>query len=346
MKISDSISEQSDSMYRFIVENANQAIIICQDGWIKYTNPKTSELLGYTCHELKTIPLGFFDHKDSEHKVSEMQARKQAGEEIPMALEYPAVCKDGSIIWLQMHSTTILWDEKPATLTFADDVTLRKKIEMKLHESLEEKEIAFREIHHRVKNNLQIISSLINMQSRFLDDEKAKEKFRDCQSRIQSMALIHAQLYQSQKLSCVDFNHYAAELLTHLLKMYGTRSSRIQIVKNIDDVELDIDSAIYCGMIINELVSNILKHAFSDGRPGQIRIIIQKEFDGTVTLSVADNGVGLPENFDIHHNKSLGLILIRSLIDQLDGTFEIDGKNGTAITINFRHANSETSGPV
>lgn len=182
----------------------------------------------------------------------------------------------------------------------------RKRAGDQIKASLKEKEILLREIHHRVKNNLQVISSLLNLQSRYTKSKAALEMFKESQNRIKSMALVHERLYQSQDLVRIDFAEYIRRLAAHLFDSYRVNPKAIILKVNIDDVFLGIDKAIPCGLIINELVSNSLKHAFSADRKGAIRIDLAPDVDKKFTLIVSDNGVGFPKDLDFRNTASLG----------------------------------------
>jgi len=213
-----------------------------------------------------------------------------------------------------------------------DEVAERKRVEEQIAGSLKEKEVLLKEIHHRVKNNLQIISSLLNLQSGNMNKESAAA-FRESQNRIKSMALIHEKLYQSRDLSHIDFAEYVSNLTSYLARSY-TNNPRVNISTDIREISLGIDMAIPCGLIINELVSNSLKYAFGDGRTGEIRINMVMD-GGKYILIVSDDGVGLPQEFDFHNSPSLGLQLVNTLVDQLEGTIELEKAAGTTFTIKF-----------
>jgi len=208
--------------------------------------------------------------------------------------------------------------------------------EMQLKRSLKEKEVLLKEIHHRVKNNLQIISSLIYLQSKNIQDEGTLQLFQDSQNRVKSMALIHEKLYQSKDLARIDFDEYIKSLVNHLFYSYRINLATIKPQIDIDDISLSIDTAICCGIIINELVSNSLKHAFPAGKKGKIEIKLQRKYQNEYILVVKDNGIGLPENVDFKHTKSLGLQLVCNLTDQLNGLVELERNSGTTFRITFR----------
>jgi two-component sensor histidine kinase len=219
----------------------------------------------------------------------------------------------------------------------------RRWAEEQLRASLKEKEVLLQEIHHRVKNNLQIISSMLSLQSMYTGDEGSVAALRESQSRVRSMALIHERLYRSADLARIDFAEYMHSLMDHLYRSYGANPDTIAIRISADGVVMDTDMAIPCGLIVNELVSNALKHAFppvgmdSDSSSrGEIQVIVQKGKDASETvLTVSDNGAGLPKGLDFRNVESLGLQLVNTLVKQLDGTIELDRDGGTTFRITF-----------
>jgi two-component sensor histidine kinase len=211
----------------------------------------------------------------------------------------------------------------------------RRRAEARIQASLEEKEILLKEIHHRVKNNLQVISSLLNLQATSIADERIAEMFRDSQNRINSMGLIHERLYQTGDLARIDLAQYIQDLAKNLFYSYAGESRNIGLHVRVGDVVLDVDASIPCGLIINELVSNSLKHAFPGGQGGDIYIDLHREADGQLLLSVRDNGVGLPPGLDYRSTLSLGLKLVNTLVRQLRGQLEGRGDQGTEFRIRF-----------
>jgi two-component sensor histidine kinase len=202
----------------------------------------------------------------------------------------------------------------------------------RLNNSLKDKELLLREIHHRVKNNLQIIISLLNLQSRYITDEKTLAAIRESQNRVKAMALVHEKLYQSADIARINLDDYVQFLGNSLFQFYGMRGKGIVFTTTIPEISLDINTAIPIGLIINELVSNSLKYAFPNGKRGEISIGIKRE-DHRVTILFKDTGTGIPADFDWRNAKSLGLRLVVSLVEQLFGTIELDRAEGTAYTI-------------
>ena len=224
-------------------------------------------------------------------------------------------------------------DKVRAVLGVAVDVTERKRADEQIKASLKEKEVLLKEIHHRVKNNLQVMSSLLSLQTQYLNDPDALAKFRVSMDRIKSMALIHDKLYRSGNLSRIYFPGYAEDLTHDLVNTYVT-DRIIEMDLRLEPVSFDVDTAMPLGLIINELVSNSLKHAFPDTERGTILVALRKE-QGSLTLTIADNGVGFPGDIDFAETQSLGMQLVVSLVEQLDGTITLTRDGGTEFTITF-----------
>jgi two-component sensor histidine kinase/ActR/RegA family two-component response regulator len=215
------------------------------------------------------------------------------------------------------------------------EIEERKRAEARLSESLRDKEILLKEIHHRVKNNMQIISSLLRLQSRSIKDKAIRDMFEVSQSRIRSMALIHEKLYKSESLSKIDFSEYVKNLISYLFSMYQVSSMTVKRNLDLEEHFLDINTAIPLALIINEIVSNSLKHAFPDGRKGELYVKMKCDKDGKRRICVGDNGVGLPDNFDLGNTETLGMRLISDLVTQVNGSIKINKKNGVMFEITF-----------
>lgn len=215
------------------------------------------------------------------------------------------------------------------------DITERKQSEAQLQASLQEKEVLLQEVHHRVKNNLQVITSLLDLQSQQIEEPVMLEVFRESQNRVKSMALVHEKLYQSKNLTGINFSEYTQSLTNYLLRAYELNTGYITLELDIEEITLNIDTAIPCGLIINELVSNALKHAFPDKMSGKIKIILHAEFNDSFILSVEDNGVGFPPDWEFSRAKSLGIQLIKVLTNQLKGNVEIEQNAGSKIRVKF-----------
>jgi|WetSurMetagenome_2_1015567.scaffolds.fasta_scaffold220632_1 two-component sensor histidine kinase/CheY-like chemotaxis protein len=210
----------------------------------------------------------------------------------------------------------------------------RNAAEEMIRLSLKEKEVMLKEIHHRVKNNLQIICSLLYLQMGRLRDPEMQLLFLETQQRVRSMALVHDKLYASPSLASIDFNCYVQSMSADLLRAFAMH--RVTLSTDITDVSLGVDTAVPCGLILNELLSNSLRHAFPDSNAGHIHVSVTCEVPGEYTLEVRDNGVGYPAGFDLRRSGSPGSQIICSLVNQLDGTYSTENKNGAVTTIRFR----------
>jgi two-component sensor histidine kinase len=228
----------------------------------------------------------------------------------------------------------IIYNGKQAVQIVARDISERKRLEEELKNSLKEKDLMMKEIHHRVKNNLMVIQSLLNLQSRYIKDTAARDIFKDSQNRAKSMAMIHESLYQSGDLKRIEFSDYIKTLAKNLFYSYAADPGRVEINVNVDEVMLDVDTAIPLGLILTELVSNCLKYAFPDDRSGSVDVDFHLE-DHKYVLMVSDDGVGLPEGFDHEESESLGLMLVYSLSSQIKATVDLDTSHGTSYRISF-----------
>jgi len=198
--------------------------------------------------------------------------------------------------------------------------------------------VLLEEVHHRVKNNLQVISSLLGLQARAISDPETRKKFEESKYRIQSMALLHEHLYQSDDLARIDFAEYIKRLAEQLFSVYGS-SKRIRLVTDLEPLHFDLDTAVPCGLIVNELLSNALKYGFPKGRTGTVRLELRHAGSAAVRLVVEDDGAGLPVGFDWKNSSSLGLRLVRTLAEQIGGRVEQRGTRGTAFAILFPSPN-------
>ncbi|ABL00608.1 response regulator [Pelobacter propionicus] len=329
---------ESEEQFRVLAETSPAAIVLFQGENIVYVNPSAERLTGYTEEELLGMRYGEWIHDDFKNLVREWVLVRQ---QEPLALaeyELRYVTKGGEERWALFSAGRIDYKGKPAGIATIFDITGRKRAEEQLRDSLREKEILLHEIHHRVKNNLQIVSTLLDLQSDYIDDEQSLRYFQESQDRINSMALVHEALYRSRDLARIDFTVYLEGLTDHLFKSYVVDPKRISLKCAIAKVTLGIDEAIPCGLIVNELVSNSLKHAFPQGRHGEILVQCQSAEDGLIRLRVSDNGVGLPPDLDFMATKTLGLQLVTMLVRQVRGELTVQGEvaGGTAFTISFR----------
>lgn len=308
----------------FVYQAVNPAF--CQ-----FMGKKEDELIGKTDFEV------FPPDKAELYRKSDVEVMESGTLHV---LERQALSANGKKHWLQVAKAPILDPTGKFTgiLVSVRDITELKKMEAQIKASLREKEVLLKEIHHRVKNNLQTIVSLLNLQAGYSKDKLAVEVFKNSQERVRAMALIHERLYESRDLSQIDFQGYIHSLVAHLFESYSLKPDYVQLKMQVEDVALDIDTAIPLGLLINELVSNALKHAFPNDRKGDLRVSLGESEDEAYdyTLIVEDNGVGFPGGADFQDSQTLGMVLISSLVKKLKGIMDLDRKNGTRFAIKFK----------
>ncbi len=305
-----------------------------------YYSPQYFQMLGYHPDELPhTVDTWTaLMHPDDLPWVLELLDRHFANPAVCYEFDYRLRTKTGDWKWVADYGKVVARDAtgKPLRMIGTHrDVSDRKHAQDRIAASLQEKEVLLKEIHHRVKNNLQIVDGLLKMQSRRSTDPQASAVLRDSQSRIASIALVHEKLYRSEDLANIDFGQYLRDLTIHLFESYNVSSDRIQLRNRVNGVHLEIETAIPCGLIVNELVSNSLKYAFPADRSGSIVIDLRQIAVDHFTLIVEDDGIGLPPTFNIHQTRSLGMTLIQGLVEQLEGTLAIATSPGTKFTISF-----------
>jgi len=462
---------ESQIKYKDIVENSNDAIVVVQDGKLKFANTKTVELTGYPQKELKDMSFLEMVHPEDRDMVAE----SYKSEDFTNIFSFRALRKSGESLWVESNAVKTTWEKRQATLNIIRNVTVRKQAEDalkasqdytrniidssldmiiavdmnrrivefnkaadrtfgyrrediagtmvdilyadpneglevhkiavdngqctreilnrrkngevfhsflsastlldkhgnvqgvmgvsrditeqkqaqdKLTASLKEKEILLKEVHHRVKNNMQVISSLLNLQSQHITDKDSRAMFQESQNRVRSMALIHEKLYQSDDMAHIDIAEYIHSLTHQLITTYRTKASRVSMNIAVTDIFLTITTAIPCGLIINELVTNALKHAFPHQQEGTITVSMTPSDTDSLILTVSDTGIGFPEAIDFRNTTTLGMQLVTSLVEQLEGTITLEtcppslpdirqtggrrGEKGTTFTITFR----------
>jgi len=358
------ISEKKrlEARYRTLVEEIPAVTFMAAlDGGVSelYVSPQIEELLGFTQQEWVENPILWYTqlHEGDRERWHEEFARTlNCAERFQSVYRFRA--RDGHVVWV--HGEAKVGrdsDGRPLFLQgIAFDITDRKEaeealrhardeLEVKVQDrtaqiqaSLQEKEVLLKEIHHRVKNNLQLISSMMRLQSGTIEDPNMLHVFKESQDRVKTMARIHEELYRSKDLARIDFAKYTRGLATNLVRSFGTG---VRLEVDINDVYFAIDTAIPCGLIINELVSNCLKYAFPEGQPGEIQIGLRTNGDDRFTLTIRDNGVGFPTDLDFQKTTSLGLQLVNTLAKQLKGTIQLDRDSGTAFVITFAATSNE-----
>jgi len=296
------------------------------------------EITGYTREEFAKVDIQEWTdriHPDDREEI--LSILQEAMGKDRATAEYRFRTKKGYVT-LSSISLTVKQNGKTVRLVgILQDITKCKQVEQALMASLKEKEVLLREIHHRVKNNMQLVSSLINLQTDYMQNEADIQILKGFQDRIRSMRLIHEKFYQSSDLTHIDFDAYVQDLLEALFRAYAVDKAKIAFQVNVKDSSLGIDTAIPLGLIINELVSNSLKHAFPEGKEGEIEIALHPRGKGKLELVVSDNGVGIPKDLDFRDTESLGLRLVTILVeDQLHGNIELDRTEGTKFIIRVK----------
>lgn len=329
---------RGEERFRQIAENIREVFWITdtRDNKLVYISPAYEEVWGRSCGSLSEMSRTWLDtvHPEDHERLIGATARVHGGGDYD--LEYRIVRPDGEVRWVRDRAFPIANEsgEVYRVAGVVDDVTERKQALEQITTSLHEKEVLLKEIHHRVKNNMQVITSLLNLQSKNIKDKQALSVFQDSQNRVKSMALIHETLYQSKDLSRINFAEYLQKLVAHVSRSYRIRPDAVKINIDVDDVSLPIDTAVPCGLIINELASNSLKYAFPGDMRGEINITFERA-DAQYVLRVSDTGVGLPSDFDPEMGKSLGMKLVHMLTGQLCGELECHNGVGTTFEIRF-----------
>jgi PAS domain S-box-containing protein len=329
----------SEERHRAIYDQAYIGIArIAKMGRFLLVNERLCSMLDYTAEELyrKTFyELGV--QEEVEESLGDWD-QLLSGRIKNFSREQTYVRQDGDLLRTNV-TVSLVRDANNNPNYFVavfEDITERKEYEAQLEDSIKEKEVLLKEVHHRVKNNMQVISSILNLQSSYISDETALAILRESQDRIKSMSFVHESLYQSKTLSEVNFSEYIQNISRNLFHSYSRPAGGIALRFDLEEVFLNLDTSIPCGLIINELVSNSLKYAFQGREKGVVVISFSKLADGKLKLIVADDGIGLPEGFDIENAESLGLQLVTTLVTQISGKMEIDRTNGTCFNIVFK----------
>jgi PAS domain S-box-containing protein len=331
--------KRSEERYRELVETVSDGIVqIDASGTVTFANPAYCRMLG--------ISMGQMVGKS----ILDFQATESAREEIRAYLAHVVSMRPTPVPWFGTHQRSngeqIVvqsdWsyrrDDRGNVTGFiavVKDITERRKSDNRIRASLKEKEALLREIHHRVKNNLAVVSSLLGLQSRHAKDEYHRGMFLDSRDRINSMALAHEKLYRAENLSAINSRDYLSSLVRHLMAALGCVGTNVELQLEVAEVELDLQTGITLALIASELVSNCLKHAFPDGRAGKIFFTLKETGHASLELSVVDDGVGLSENIESEKPNTLGLDLVRIFSRQLNGHLEFRRNGGTEVVLRF-----------
>ncbi len=326
--------KESEEMFRQLFKNAPIGIAMLDEHQeVKMINRGFEEIFGFT--EKEIIGLNLDKLIVPPGKEEEAQTLTKSNKTFEFSTR--RVRKDGSPVDVLIYGVPVSVDDRTiAVYGIYVDITDQKKAEEEVNRSLKEKEVLLAEIHHRVKNNLAVITGLLELQGYNTENEEAKKVLKDSQLRINSMALIHEKLYQSERLSEIQFDVYINELLDVIKKSHFSTQKPVQINIDAEPVPLTITQAIPCGLLLNEIITNSLKHAFPDDRQGVITISFKKT-DSQLKLSIGDNGIGLPENHNDLKSKSLGMTLIKTLAKQLEAEMFIDTRHGTRYDLIFNY---------
>lgn len=332
---------EGEQRFRTIFEEGPVGIaLVGPDQSFIQANRALCRMLGYTEPELAGSPLSSIAHPDDKRAVEELARGLFSSSLTQCRSEKRFLRKNRRTIWVRMTASVVRGPggEPLYALSMIENITKRKRSEQRIVSALREKEILLREIHHRVKNNLQVISSLLNLQAGCIRDAKALEMLKESQNRVRSMAMVHDLLHRSNDLSKIHFGAYVRSLAASLFSSYGIDSSRVKLRVNVSDMFLNIDTAIPCGLIVHELVANALKHAFPENREGEVSIGVQPARNGRLALTVRDNGIGCPGARGV---KSLGLRLVNILAEQIEGVVKRSARRGFQVRITFRETQSQ-----
>ena len=338
----EAAQRESEAQFLRLAQNAKDVIFRIRmrpTPVIDYVSPAVTRTTGYAAEELIHKPeLAMSLLATDDHPVLQKLLTGEIAFGTMTVLRWKH--RDGHSVWMEQVHIPVFdaQGELEAVEGIARDITERMEDEKKIQDSLKEKETLLKEVHHRVKNNLQVISSLLRLQSTYIKDPKAMDMFLETQNRIRSMALIHEKLYQSGDLEKVYVPGYFKMLANDLFQLYGATARHIELKLKMQDVSLSLGTAVPCGLIVNELLSNALKYGFPPGHPGQacVKIGLSRMRGRKLHLYIEDNGIGLPEALDFRKVSTLGLHLVHILAeDQLGGRVRIVRRNGTAFHLVF-----------
>ena len=336
LKKNKELIEESEQQLNFISSNMMDIITEANEKFIyKYVNNSSDTFLGYKPDEIVGNTIYDFVHHDDVEIVQrsvENAIKNQSTERI----QYRCRKRAGDHIWVETIRKPIFNQENEfkGFICSTRDINAQKENEKIVQDSLKEKETLLREIHHRVKNNLQIVSSLLNLQSYHVDEEETLDVLMESKNRIKTMAIVHEELYRSPNLTNINFNDYLERLVSNLFYSYGANNKNIMPKFHLEEINIDIDTAIPCGLIVNELVTNSLKYAFIDDMKGNIEVNLDTNGNMYI-LRIADDGIGLSKDIDPENTETLGLQLVNGLIKQIDGYVEINRNHGTEFKITF-----------
>ena len=325
---------ESEKRYRMIFENANDGIIIHDtEGNIFDINKNMYTRLGYSKEKMLKMRLGNLISPEYADKIEDRT--KNLEKEGVAIFESGDRRKDGSILPVEVSARIIEYKGQKAILSVVREITQRKMAEDLIKSTLDEKDILLHEIQSQVKRNIQTLSVMLKYYSRKTRDRDTSQSLKNMNERLESFAKIYEKFYQYKNYSRIDFSNFVKWQTKRLFSQHKTRITNILLKREVEDVYLDIYHAIPCGLIIQELISNSLNHAFPEGREGEIMVRMQQKKNGSTLLIIKDNGIGLPSGMDLFNTKAVGLRLVKDFVKQLDGTIHSNPSHGIQFTISF-----------
>ena len=339
MSVTD-FAAAADDHFRLALEAAPTGMIVVDsDGRIVLVNAQIERLFQYSREELIGKPIELLvpmRYRPQHPQYRTGFYKDSTARPMGAGRDLYGLRKDQTEIPVEIALNPLVTPEGRYVLSSVVDITERKRMEEALRSQLRERDVLLQEVHHRVKNNLQVISSLINLQLNSISSVEATTALRECSTRVKTIALIHEQLYLAKNFASVSFSDYAQQLVSAVFRTAGVNPSAVTLVIDIEDVAVGVDTAIPCGLILNELISNALKHGFPNNAPGTVWVSLHAHEDGWLRLSVRDNGVGLPAGIDLRKSNTLGMSLVFTLAEQIGGEFTIESSNGAEFLLRFR----------
>lgn len=341
---------ESESRHRQVLEKMGVGLVVhAPDTSILFSNERALELLGLTEEQVngKLATEGewsFVREDGSKMPIEDYPVHQVLSKGSPLRDFVAGIDRPGDLgrVWVSVVAFPVLGDDEKvrSVVTTCVDITEKRAAEERLRQSLSEKDNLLREIHHRVKNTLQVASSLLSLQAREADSEEVVNDLNEAARRIRGMALVHEKLYQSADLANVEFSEFLKEMVNQLFDSCGLHTGRIELKTEMQPVSLAVDEAVVCGQIASELLSNAIKHAFPEGSPGSIRVSIRPSGQRGVELQVSDDGIGLPQETAAEDPKSLGMWLVKAFTEQLGGQVQYDTSSGagTDVRVNFQRS--------
>lgn len=327
-------AEETQARWERLVQQDPNLIMITINGKIQFINPAGARLCGAESpNELMgRSALEFIDEEDDQKALKRIEQVQKKGKEASATI-YTIKGLDGTKRYLELESRPTTYKGQEAMQSVGLDMTNHIRYERELEETVKEKTTLLQEVHHRVKNNLAVVSGMIQMQRFSIENRELSELLNESERRIQSIALIHESLYKSASLSSIHVNKYVKKLIEPIRDTYDP-DHQIQLELDIDKIELNINQAVPCALILNELLSNAFKHAFENIQNGYIKVII-KQHNNQVDCKISDNGKGLPQDFAQQNGDHLGFTIVKTLIKQLDASYQVNGQSGTTVQFSF-----------